>query len=271
MTAETDADVTDSDEQPVDTEESDADDVTAVIDASTVQATLDAIGALVDECKMHFEEDGLAIRAVDPANVGMVDLKLRDTAFEAYNPPGAVIGVNLERLNDIAGMASGDQMMRMNLLETGKLNIEIDGLTYNLALIDPDSIREEPDVPELDLPGEVVIEANALGRGIKAADMVSDHIRLAVDPDDRTFHMAAEGDTDDVDLNLGEDDLIDLQAGPADSLFSLDYLQDMVKAMPNDVAVTLDLGEEFPVKLHFDYAAGDGHVTYMLAPRIQSD
>lgn len=260
---------TDNDDGITDTE---AESGTAIVDASTIQETLDAVGALVDECKIHLEDDGLAIRAVDPANVGMIDLKLDAAAFESYNGNGAVIGVNLERLTDIAGMADSGQLMNLNLKqEVGKLNIQIGGLTYNLALIDPDSIREEPDVPELDLPAEVIIEANELQRGIKAADMVSDHIRLSVDAAEEIFHITAEGDTDDVDLNLPRDDLIDLTAGEADSLYSLDYLQDMVKAMPNDAAITLDLGEEFPVKLHYDFGEGTGHTTYMLAPRIQSD
>ena len=52
---------------------------------------------------------------------------------------------------------------------------------------------------------------------------------------------------------------------------SLDYLKDMDKAIPSDAEVTTELGEEFPVKMHFGYAEGDGHVTFMLAPRIQSD
>ena len=62
-----------------------------------------------------------------------------------------------------------------------------------------------------------------------------------------------------------------LSAGEARSLFSLDYLNDMNKAIPSDAEVTTELGEEFPVKMHFDFAEGDGHATFMLAPRIQSD
>jgi proliferating cell nuclear antigen len=33
----------------------------------------------------------------------------------------------------------------------------------------------------------------------------------------------------------------------------------------------MELGEEFPVKLHFDIAEAQGKVTFMLAPRIQSN
>jgi proliferating cell nuclear antigen len=45
----------------------------------------------------------------------------------------------------------------------------------------------------------------------------------------------------------------------------------MNKAIPSDAEVRMELGEEFPVKLHFDFAEAEGTVTYMLAPRIQSD
>jgi proliferating cell nuclear antigen len=244
----------------------------AIVSASTLRDALDSVSVLVDECKIRLNEDELAIRAVDPANVGMVDLTLEAAAFESYEADGGVIGVNLNRLEDIAGMANSGDLVQLELdEETRKLHIQIDGLSYTLALIDPDSIRQEPDIPDLDLPAEIVVEGAQLDRGITAADMVSDHIRLRVDGAEEAFFIEAEGDTDDVDLRLDREDLIDLQAGPADSLFSLDYLKDMNKAIPSDAEVRVELGEEFPVKLHYEFGEGMGQVTYMLAPRIQSD
>ena len=169
-------------------------------------------------------------------------------------------------------MANSGDLIHLELdEETRKLHIQIDGLSYTLALIDPDSIRQEPDIPDLDLPADIVLEGSQLNRGITAADMVSDHIALRVDAADEAFYIEAEGDTDDVDLQLDSDDLIDLTAGDADSLFSLDYLKDMNKAIPKSTEVTAELGEEFPVKLHYEFGEGLGQVTYMLAPRIQSE
>ena len=244
----------------------------AIVSADTLKETLDSVSVLVDECKIHLDEDGLSIRAVDPANVGMVDLDLGAAAFESYEADGGLIGVNLSRLEDIAGMADAGQLVQMELdEETRKLHIQIDGLEYTLALIDPDSIRQEPDIPDLDLPAHVVIEGRDIDRAVTAADMVSDHIALGVDTADEQFYVDAEGDTDDVHLELDRDDLIDLEAGNAHSLFSLDYLKDMNKAIPKDAEVELELGDEYPVKLHFDIAEAQGRVTYMLAPRIQSD
>ena len=244
----------------------------AIVSAETLRAALDSVSVLVEECKLRLEDDGLEIRAVDPANVGMVDLTLSAAAFESYETDGGVIGVNLSRLEEFAGMADSGQLIQLELdEETRKLHIQIDGLEYTLALIDPDSIRQEPDIPDLDLPATVVIEGRDIDRAVRAADMVSDHIALGVDDAAETFYVEAEGDTDDVHLELGRDDLIDLTAGAARSLFSLDYLKDINKAIPKDGEVTLELGEEFPVKLHFEIAEGMGEVTYMLAPRIQSN
>ena len=244
----------------------------AIVSEDTLRTTLDSVSVLVDEAKIHLNEDGLAIRAVDPANVGMVDLELSAGAFESYEADGGLIGVKLSRLEDIAGMADSGQLIEMELNEeTRKLHIQIDGLEYTLALIAPDSIRQEPDIPDLDLPATVVVEGKGIDRAVRAADMVSDHIALGVDEEDDLFYVNAEGDTDDVHLELGRDDLIDLDAGPAHSLFSLDYLKDMNKAISKDVEATIRLGEEFPVKIGYELAEGDGECLYMLAPRIQSD
>jgi proliferating cell nuclear antigen len=244
----------------------------AIVSAETLRTALDSASVLVDECKIRLEEDGLAIKAVDPASVGMVDLELSAAAFESYEADGGVIGVNLTRLQDIVGMAESGQLVHLELdEETRKLQISIDGLEYTAALIDPDSIREEPEIPDLDLPATIVVEGRDINRAVTAADMVSDHVALGVDTEEEVFYVDAAGDTDDVHLALSREDLIDLTPGDAHSLFSLDYLKDMNKAIPRDGEVTVELGEEFPVKMHFDIAEGQGAVTFMLAPRIQSN
>ncbi|RRJ32474.1 DNA polymerase sliding clamp [Halocatena pleomorpha] len=245
---------------------------TAIVSSGTLLAALDSVSVLVDECKIRLDEEGATIRAVDPANAGMVNLRLDTSAFESYETDGETIGVNLTRLEDIAGMANADDLIHLELDETTrKLHIQIDGLEYTLALIDPDSIRQEPDLPDLDLPATIGVEGRDIDRAVTAADMVSDHIALGVDADAEYFYVDAEGDTDDVHFELDRDELITLSAGDAHSLFSLDYLKEMNKAIPNDAEVSVELGEEFPVNLHFDIAAGDGSVTFVLAPRIQGN
>lgn len=245
----------------------------AIVGADTLGSTLDSVSVLVDECKIHLNEDGLAIRAVDPANVGMVDLSLDASAFESYEVDNdELVGVDLTRLEDLAGMADSGQLIDLELdEETHKLRLRMDGLQATMALIDPASIREEPDIPDLDLPATIVLEGRDLNRAITAADKVSDHMELGVDVDREVFYVDARGDTDDIRLELTRDELIEFDVGAASSLFSLDYLRDINKAIPRDTEVQIRLGEEYPVKFTLPYAEGRGQVTYMLAPRIQSD
>ena len=244
------------------------------INAGLLKSSVDTVSVLVDECKVRLDEDGLSIKAVDPANVGMVELDIPADSFGSYEADEEVLGLNLVRFEDIVGMANKGDVVEMELdEETRKLTIRIDGLRYTLSLIDPDSIHQEPNVPDLDLPGDIELAGREIRRGVKAAGMVSDHMAFGVSGDEDTFYMRAEGDTDDVRVDLTEEDVIGLETGgeKAESLFSLDYLDSMAKAIPNDAAVDVEVGDDYPVKMNFDVAGGDAHVTYLLAPRIENE
>lgn len=244
----------------------------ATIEADVLRDALGPISALVDECKWRLGESGLSITAVDAANVGMCDLTLSKRAFDQFDADEGVLGIPLERVEEVLGMADGDDLVAMELdAETRKLHIDIDGLEYTLALIDPDSIRKEPDIPELDLPGTYVFESSELDRAVRAADLCSDHVEIE-GVADAELVFAAQGDTDDVEVTLGTEDLLSgtLEQAAA-SLFSLDYLSDMAGPMPSDAEVSLLLGDEMPVKLRYSLADGAVDVVNMLAPRIQSE
>jgi proliferating cell nuclear antigen len=199
----------------------------------------------------------------------MVDLSLSSDAFESYETDGDLVGINLDRLSDVVGMADSNAPVTLDLdADSRKLTVSADGLEFTLATIDPDSIRQEPDIPDLDLPATYVLEASELSRCWRAADMVSDHVTVCGEDGDR-LHVTAEGDTDDVAVTLDGDDLLDGRTDEmgVSSLFSLDYLLDMDTAIPSGTEISVRLGDEFPAKLR--WSSEDLSVTYMLAPRIQ--
>jgi len=239
--------------------------------AETLQQSVALVGALVDECRVRFDDEGVEITAIDPANVAAVGLSVARDAFEAYDADGEVLGVPLDRFGDVLSMADAGQLFELDLdPETRRLHLHVDGLAYTLALVDPDSIRSAPTRADLayDAPAEVVLAESGLDRAVSAADMVSDHLALAVDPERETFHADAEGDTDDVSLTRGADELVDLSPGEARSLFSLDYLRDVTREVPSETDVTLELGSEEPLVLSYAFAAGAGSVEYFVSPRI---
>ena len=246
----------------------------ATLTGEDLDDVLTPVTTIVDECRFHLNDDELATSAVDPANVAMVDFAVDRAQFEEYSADGELVGLNLERFGSIAGMADKDDDVRLGTTENNRLNINInDQLSYNLNLIDPDSIRDEPDIPDLDVAAEVTLTGADLNFGIEAAEMVSDHVALRADPDAEAFYIEAEGDTDDVDFELDADD--DLELFEADeevaSLFALDYLSDMASAIPDDALLTINLGNELPVIMEYEVFDGNGDVTFMLAPRIEAD
>ncbi len=243
----------------------------AVIGAEKLREAIESVSTLVDEAKFRLNPDGLSVRAVDPANVAMVSLDLSRDAFESFDATDGELGIDLTKLNSIMEMADKDDSIEIDLDETAhKLIIRMRGLSYTMSLLDPSSIRKEPKVPSLDLPAHIVIRGEDLKRAVKAAEKVSDYMCIGVRGD--VFFMEAEGDTDNVQLEMTKDQLIELNPEEAKSLFSLDYLTDISKiAGKTGVEVSIDVGKDYPLKVRFKIAEGHGDVSYMLAPRVESE
>jgi len=246
----------------------------AIVTVETLKEFLAPVAAHVDECKVKLTPEGLAVAAVDPANVAMVDAQLDADAFESYeaDTDEGVIGINLDQFSDVLGFGDSSDLVHLELNEaTRKLDVQVGSLDYTLALIDPASIRQEPDIPELDPAAEIVVEGQALALMADAADMVADHITFGVDAARSEFYAEGQGDTDDARVAYDADDLVDISGGGARSLYSLDYVTDTTSAIPDEAEVRVELGDEYPTKWHYDCAEGRGTVTTLIAPRIQTE
>jgi proliferating cell nuclear antigen len=247
----------------------------AAIEASHLQQLLDIVMAVVEECRFHLGADALYIRAVDPANVAMTDIAVSPDVFETYDSSGGTIGLDLDRLNEVLGLASKGDLIQFALdPQTRKLAITIDAIDVTLALLNPQTIRHEPDLPELDLPATVGIEGQDIDRAVTAADMVADHLRVGVDPTPGCFRTEASGDTDDVrfEIDRADCELFESSTTEAvESVYSLEYLKELAKPLPADASITVGLGTEFPLDLRFDAVEETIDGRFLLAPRLESD
>ena len=237
--------------------------------ADVLKTLIDATSTLVDEVKVRVEPEGMSLKAVDPAHVAMVELTLRAAAFQEYKADSMEMGLDLEKFKEVLKLASGDDEVEMDFDPSGhRLVMKIGNVTRRMSLVDTSGMSD-PKVPKLDLPCKITIMPSELERGIRAAESIADHVALSADKD--TFELIAEGDTDQVHLKLDRSMLAELKATEkSKSLFSLDYFANMVKAAKGSGGIQLQLGNDYPVKIEFDLAGGNGHVTYLLAPRIES-
>ena len=276
----------------------------ATIEGRRFKQLLRAVSAVVEECRLQLEPEGLVVQAVDGANVVIIDLSASAEVLEFYDATGGAIGADTGRLYEIARIADASDHLHLRLdQETRKLHVRIKELEYTLGLIDPDSIRQEPDLPGLEFAAELTLPKDEFSRAVKAADMVANETVFSVDEVEEQFVVEANGDTDTVRYELDADELATLhttigqdaedqdkdehetendsnqtgddsdgdEPSSVASTFSIDYLKELRTPIPNDGAVTIELGEYLPATIAFDIVDGTGHVRYMLAPRISTE
>ena len=244
------------------------------IDASILRECVEAVLAVVDEARLKIGKEGWKVRAVDPANVALVDLELRREAFSEFSlgpekeqkrgEKEFVVGVPFDKMRDVLRWCKGDVALSM---EKEKMTLQSDAYTFTLTLIDPSSIRKEPKIPEIEFAAKVVVDANDFKKVLKAAEKVSYQVAIGVQ---NGFFVEAEGEMETMRYSLHKDELVHLSGSDCRSLFSLEYLTAMAKGFASDT-LTLHISTDHPLKIEFDIADGNGKVVYMLAPRIEAE
>jgi proliferating cell nuclear antigen len=242
----------------------------AKLKSETLKTVVDVVSTLVDEAKFKIDQNGIALKAVDPAHVAMIDLYLEKGAFEQYSGSEVDLGLDLEKLKEIFRLSKGGDVIDMRYDEDRfRFVVMVGNVTRRMNLVSTEGMSD-PKVPNLNLPTKVSVPVEELQRGIKAAESVSDHIAINVNNDG--LEVVSEGESDSVSLKLPKDLLASLDCkDPVRSLFPMDYFSTIIKAIPVGTVVTINVGNDLPVKMDFEIAAGKGRVKFLLAPRIEND
>ncbi len=242
----------------------------AKLKGDVLKEVIKVVSTLVDEVKLNITNEGIALKAVDPAHVAMVDLELGKDAFEELDASDCELGIDIDKIKEVLSLAKAGDVLDINHDEEhNKLVIHIENITRHMSLVDTMGMSD-PKMPSLNLPAKIKIAAGELNQGIKASESISNHIALLANPEG--FELSSQGDTDSVSLKLRKDLLLALECTePVRSLFSLDYFSNMIRSVPSAGVVNLSIGQDYPAKMDFDIAEGHGKVTYLLAPRIENE
>ncbi len=240
----------------------------AKMDVKDLKEIVNLLLTLVTEAKFEFNQDGMGVKAVDPAHVAMIVLDLPKDGFIEYEAEDEEIGIDLDKVKDILKLASSRDVIEFTK-EGSKLTFLIGNLTRSMPLIDT-SAMSIPRVPNLALPAKVVVPVSDFTNGIKAAESISDNVTLKITPTE--FEMYTEGDEDVARVCLPKDMINEISCDePVKSMYPVDYLVKLVKAMDSAEYLTIYMGTDYPIKIEFDIAGGKGKATYLLAPRIEGE
>lgn len=240
----------------------------ATIKADVMKSLVNVVSPITDEIKLTIKPNEVNLVAVDPSHVCMIELVLNKGAFESYEANETEIGVDLDKIKSILKLSSAGEVITVSQDEEHKkLVFGIGNITRHMSLVDI-SAMSTPKIPVLNLTSHVEILASELQRGIKASDDISDHVIFIADKN--SFELLCEGDTDSASLKLDDSSISINVDKKIRSMFPLDYLGLMIKALPSDVLLKLELDTDFPVRMTFKLVDDNAKVTYLLAPRIES-
>lgn len=237
--------------------------VNAICEASILKTAIKALKALVSEARFHFK-DGLHVRAVDYSNAAIVIVDVPLDSFEVIKADRGVVGVDINRVDNLIKSINDKELIEV-VCKDNKIEFKSRNITYTLSAIDPSTIGKEPKIPQLELPAEIVIDAGEFKKAIQMVEKAWD--QAVFRSDDGGFYIEAEGDLDKIKIFLG-----DTESGQqAKSMFAVEYLREFTKIASSGDLLTIHLGTDYPVRLHFELLDGKMAVEYFLAHRIETE
>jgi len=220
-----------------------------------------------DDVAIEITGDGIGLRAMDPANVAMVSLRIAKSAFDSYDlEKDTVIGINMERLVQVLRRARRNVIMGIRV-EEGKLIISYIGTGVRRFAIPLLALESGPrPEPNLNFSVKAVLDSSTLKEAIEDARVVSDSI--VFEARENELRLIAQGDLGEVETIMRKEEgleEIEVQEN-ARAKYSIEYLKKMVKGSKISSLATLQFKTDYPLRLEFSDV--DTNLAFILAPRI---
>lgn len=236
-------------------------------DSNILKTSFDAISSIVDEVQMQADSEGLRLDALDRSHITFVHLELKPGLFDEFAIDEPLkINVDTEELMKVLKRSKSDDIVELSVDE-GNLIVIFEGEArrrFKIRLIDIE--YEAPSPPDLEYPTEFEVPFILLKNSIQDIEIVSDKIVLTVDAD--KFIAEAEGEFGDAKIEYLHGEKIDVNAK---SIFSLEKIKEMLKADKFSDTISLKLGNDMPLNLSLKMISDEGELSFLLAPRIESE
>jgi proliferating cell nuclear antigen len=237
-----------------------------ISDTKSWKSSIEAIAALIDEGTFQIDSAGLKLRAMDPSQIALVDFELPAKAFESFKcAKPLTVGIDFTELSKITKRSKMEDKIDLSIDK--RLKMVFRGETkrqFTTSIIESSS--NPPKEPKIEFESEVKLTPNIIKDALKDAELISNHVSLCIDG---VFQIKSEGDTGSVDIELPEERLLSIKSeSPSKAMFSLEYLNNILKAAEIPSVVMISLKSDAPLRV--EYSIGEGRVVYYLAPRIET-
>jgi len=229
---------------------------------------------ITDDVPFTASEEGLSASVLSPDKTTMTVLSIPSTAFEEFEVDGKTsFIVSSSELNRIARRGTRNNSIEF-LLEEEERRLRVSfidektGLTRTFYMQLREGVVEPLREIKLELPVSVRMLASDFKDLLRDAKIVGDEIELVAEgsrlearcitQQKEYYNIMEEGAPLISIMNSGE---------KASARYSLDALQAALKATSAAESMTLEFGQDLPLKLVFELPGG-GVLTYWVAPRV---
>ncbi len=241
------------------------------ISVKNLKDIVDMLGTVVTEAKFKIDMSEISVNAVDPAHVAMVSLEVPKNIFSEYDVDSEEeISVDLEKIRSVIRLSSSNESIIITK-EKSKLKFEIGSIIKSISLLDNDQVTT-PRVPQIASDDYIVLNKTELEKGLKAAEDVSDAIRLTLDK--TAFSAKSVSDSDESEMILQKDMVKELICNETiKSSYPLEYLLKLVKSISSNEDIKISFKSDYPLTIEFNLGSGAGDRIkgrFLLAPRMES-
>ncbi len=241
------------------------------ISVKNLKDVVDTLSTVVTEAKFKISQQGISVNAVDPAHVAMVSLEIPKGVLSEYDIDNEEeLSMDLEKVKGILKLASGNDSFIITK-DKEKLRFEIGNIIKSISLLDNNQITT-PRVPQIVAEDYIVLNKGDLEKGLRAAEDVSDAIRLTMNPD--SFSAKSMSDSDESEMILPKDMLKEIQCRESiKSSYPLEYLLKFMKSVSPNEEIKLSFKSDYPLTIEFNLGTESPERIkgrFLLAPRMES-
>ena len=225
------------------------------------------ISDMVLEVRMKVSKGGMSIIAIDPANVAMISFKLPASAFSELNIENEeVLGVSLDSLKAVLRRIKSGSVLTIERQENELKLVINDKIKreFNLALIEIEG--EEKEIPNLDFVSKIEMSSLDFSEAIEDCSVVADSCSFI--SESSKFIINAKGSLNSFKSEYSSDE-VNIEAQEANSKYSLEYLQKMIKATKITDKTKINFSSDYPLKLEFNTPFIE--LAFILAPRVENE
>ena len=240
-------------------------------ETSSFKNIVEALSKIVDECLIRFYEDGMRLKALDPAHVSLISIFIPSSAFDEYQVEGeARFGFITSNLLKLVKRARKGDLLTFEV-EEDRVTLEFKGpVTRRYRIVNLDVAEVEIPESSLEFNVSASILSDPLKNAIRDAEVVGDTLEVKAENEEELLLRGVGGGSEAETRITGESGaLISLSVKePSRSLYAIEHLKAILSITKVADTVELQFSSNMPLRLEFSLPR-EGRVEFLLAPKLE--